>query len=88
MNGLNYWNNEQLFKIFNINYNYALINNYKFIYFETKKCLSNDNNERPPAWSKVAVLNYLSKKYPNTNIIYIDSDAIFASFEENVDSIF
>lgn len=81
-------NNQQLFKIFNINYNYALRNNYKFIFFETKKCLSNDNNERHPAWSKVAVLNYLSKKYPNTNIIYIDSDAIFASFEENVDSIF
>lgn len=77
-----------LFKIFNINLNYALRNNYKFIFFETKKCLSNNNEERHPAWSKVAVLNYLSKKHPNTKIIYIDSDAIFASFDENVDSIF
>lgn len=78
----------QLFKIFNINYNYALKNNYKFMFFEIGKCLSKDNKERHPAWGKVAVLHYISKEHPNTKILYIDSDAIFASFQENVDSIF
>ena len=45
-------NDVKLFKIFNINYNYALNNNYKFMFFEIGKCLSKDNKERHSAWVK------------------------------------
>ena len=76
-----------LYKIFNINYNYCIRNNYKFIFFKLNKCFDNYNNERHGARGKVAILSHISKLYPNSNIGYIDSDAIFASYEQKIENV-
>lgn len=77
-----------LHKIFCINYSYARKNKYRFMFFQIEKLLDINRQKRHGAWGKVAILEHLSRAYPNSKIVYIDSDAIFASQDKPVDLIF
>jgi hypothetical protein len=76
-----------LYKIFNINLNYALKNNYKFYFFEIKETNDKNNINRNPAWFKINALQYISNLYSDVEICYIDSDAVFSTLNDKLNKI-